>query len=92
MIRIAFTFCIGVVLTGCYTSDIPNFERMSYQELADYNNGKPISQMIVCEENTSTFSRVRKRRCMTVQAAYGGVEAAGQAGVLHQIPGYARGE
>ncbi len=92
MIRAIITFCFSIVLVGCYASDIPNFERMSFEELAAYNNGKPISQMIVCEEGTNTFSRVRKRRCLTVQAMYGGVQQAGAAGVLHQIPGYARSE
>lgn len=36
-----------LTLFGCTYSDI-NFEAMSAAELAEYNKGKPLAQMIVC--------------------------------------------
>ena len=75
--------------TACVdTSGIPNFERMSEQELAAYNSGRPIGQMIVCGEDDRAFSRVRRRRCMTVEQMYGSADQARQLDVLGTIPGY----
>jgi len=44
--------------------------------------------MIVCDDENRSFSRVRRRRCMTVEARYGSREQIGQLGVLNSIPGY----
>lgn len=79
-------------LLGCEVSDVPRFESMSEVELADYNRGRNIGQMIVCSEDTRSFSRVRRRRCMTVEAMYGSAQQASQLGVLQNIPGYAQTE
>ena len=81
-----------LVLAACESSGVPNFERMNEAELAAWNQGKPIHQMIVCSENTRSFSRVRRRRCMTVEAAYGSAQQAMQLGVLNTIPGYSQTE
>jgi len=79
----------GMTLAGCVdVRDMPNFERMSRQELAEYNSGRPISQMIVCGEDERSFSRVRRRRCMTVEQMYGSAEQARQLDVLGTVPGY----
>jgi hypothetical protein len=43
------------------TAGEPKFETMSRDELAAYNEGKPISQMIVCGDDERSFSRVRWR-------------------------------
>ncbi len=76
-------------LAACQVDDgIPRFERMSIDELAAYNEGKPLSQMIVCGEDDRAFSRVRRRTCATVEAMYGSAAQAGQLGVLNSIPGY----
>lgn len=62
----------GLLLASCAVDDgIPDFERMSDEELAAYNKGRNLSQMIVCNEDTSTMSRVRRKRCATIEAMYG---------------------
>lgn len=90
MNKALLTTAISFFLVACNVSDIPNFERMNEDELASYNNGKPISQMIVCSDEDRSFSRVRRRRCMTVEAMYGSEREASQLGVLNSIPGYAQ--
>ncbi len=90
MNKLLFTTTISFFLVACNVSDIPNFERMDEEQLAAYNNGKPLSQMIVCSEENRSFSRVRRRRCMTVEAMYGSAQQAAQLGVLNNIPGYAQ--
>ena len=78
-----------VLATGCQVDDgIPRFERMSHEELAAYNQGKPLSQMIVCMDDDRSFSRVRRRSCATVEAMYGSTQQADQLGVLNSVPGY----
>ena len=78
-------------LSACVSTDgMPNFERMSEAELAAYNQGKPVSQMIVCGDDERNFSRVRRRICMTVNAMYGSVENASQLNVLNSVPGYSQ--
>jgi uncharacterized lipoprotein YajG len=81
-----------LTLAACQTSDIPDFERMNEAELAIYNQGRPVSQMIVCTDDSRSFSRVRRRRCMTVEAAYGSAAQAQQLGVLNNIPGFGNAE
>ena len=78
--------CLG--LMSCEASTVPRFESMSFEELAEYNKGRNISQMIVCAEDERAFSRVRRRRCMTVEAMYGSAQAAGELNALNSIPGY----
>lgn len=77
-------------LVGCTSTDdgIPRFERMSEQELAEYNRGRNLSQMIVCMEDDRSFSRVRRRVCATVEQMYGSAQQASQLGVLNSVPGY----
>lgn len=88
------TLCTAMLLlSSCEVDDgIPRFERMSIDELAAYNQGKPLSQMIVCGEDERAFSRVRRRTCATVEAMYGSEAQASQLGVLNVIPGYYNGE
>ena len=83
---------ICLSLVACEASTVPRFESMSFEELAEYNSGRNISQMIVCGEDQRAFRRVRRRRCMTVEAMYGSAQQASQLGVLHNVPGYARTE
>lgn len=73
---ISLTF-VAVMITSCVEAG-PNFERMTAPELAAYNENKPVSQMIVCAEDDRTFSRVRRRRCATVEQMYGSEAQAGQ--------------
>ena len=62
----------GLLLASCAVDDgMPDFERMSDEELAAYNKGRNLSQMIVCNEDTSTMSRVRRQRCAPIEAMYG---------------------
>ncbi len=86
--RLITFFLMAMALIACEVDTTPRFERMSFEELADYNRGKPLSQMIVCDDDNRSFSRVRRRRCMTVEARYGSQEQIGQLGVLNSIPGY----
>ena len=86
--RLITFLLIAMALVACEVDTTPRFERMSFEELADYNRGKPLSQMIVCDDENRSFSRVRRRRCMTVEARYGSREQIGQLGVLNSIPGY----
>lgn len=75
---------ICVSLGACSTYDDINFEAMNEGELLQYNRGRPLGQMIVCsDEQQRTMSRVRRRRCATVEQMYGSVEQAEKLGVLH---------
>ena len=75
-----------LTMAACVEPGI-NFERMSETELAAYNAGRNIAQMIVCSENSRSFSRVRRRRCMTVEQMYGSAQQADQLGVLNSVHG-----
>lgn len=86
--RLITFFLMAMALVACEVDTTPRFERMSFEELAEYNRGKPLSQMIVCDDENRSFSRVRRRSCMTVEARYGSQEQIGQLGVLNSIPGY----
>ena len=86
--RLITFFFMAMALAACEVDTTPRFERMSFVELAEYNRGKPLSQMIVCDDENRSFSRVRRRSCMTVEARYGSQEQIGQLGVLNSIPGY----
>jgi hypothetical protein len=78
-----------LVLASCVVDDgMPNFEKMTESELAAYNQGRNIEQMIVCSEDTTTTSRVRRRRCATVLAMYGTAAQAEQLGVLSSGVGF----
>jgi len=80
---------ITLMLAACVdTRGMPNFERMSEAELAEYNRERPLAQMIVCAEDSRAFSRVRRRQCMTVEQMYGSADQASQLDVLNAIPGY----
>jgi hypothetical protein len=75
---------LGAALASCAVDDgMPNFERMSAEELAAYNDGRNLSQMIICQEATSTTSRVRRKRCATAEAMYGIGITAEQLNVLN---------
>ncbi len=81
-------FILSAVLASCAIDDgIPNFERMSVEELAAYNEGRNLSQMIVCQEATTTTSRVRRKRCATVEALYGTAITAQQLNILNSGAG-----
>lgn len=74
------------LLSSCIEAG-PNFERMTEAELAAYNSNRNLAQMIVCSEASREFSRVRRRRCATVEQMYGSVEQAEQLGVLNATTG-----
>ena len=68
---------LGMLLASCVSTEGDvNFERMSEEELATYNATQPIRQMIVCADEDRSLSRVRRRRCMTVEQAYGSARCA----------------
>lgn len=76
-----------LILGACTYSDV-NFETMSSLELAEYNRSQPLGQMIVCSDENRSFSRVRRRSCMTVEKMYGSAEQATQLGVLNAVQGF----
>jgi hypothetical protein len=82
-------FVITVLITNsCAIDDgIPNFERMSDTELAAYNEDRNLGQMIICVEDKTTLSRIRRKRCATVEALYGSAAQAQQLGVLNTAGG-----
>ena len=80
------TAIICLITASCLKPAI-NFKSMSEAELAAYNAGRNIAQMIVCSENSRSFSRVRRRRCMTVEQMYGSVQQAEKLGVLNSVRG-----
>lgn len=81
----------SMILTSCVSTEGDvNFERMSEEELAAYNATQPIRQMIVCINEDRSLSRVRRRRCMTDEQAYGSAQQAQQLGVLNTVPGYSQ--
>ncbi|MCY4264217.1 MAG: hypothetical protein OXE78_05120 [Gammaproteobacteria bacterium] len=84
-------FCLGL-LSGCETSTVPKFEHMTLEELAEYNKSRNLAQMIVCSDENRSFSRVRRRRCMTVEAMYGSDVQLSQLQLLNNIPGLGTGE
>ena len=84
-----FQITACLILSGFSYSDI-NFEAMNEGELLEYNRGRPVSQMIVCAEESRSFSRVRRRHCATVEKMYGSVAQAQQLNVLHSVPGYSQ--
>ena len=86
MKMLLLTAIICLIMASCVEPDI-NFERMSEAELAAYNSGRSIAQMIVCTEENRSFSRVRRRRCVTVEQMYGSVDQAAQLGVLNSVQG-----
>lgn len=92
MSRILLLIAALITITACEVNDLPDFERMNEAELAQYNQGRPVSQMIVCTDDSRSFSRVRRRRCMTVEAAYGSAQQAQQLGVMNTIPGFGNSE
>ncbi len=86
MKMLLFAAITCLIMASCVEPGI-NFERMSEAELAAYNSGRNIAQMIVCTEDNRAFSRVRRRRCVTVEQMYGSVQQADQLGVLNQVQG-----
>jgi len=82
-VRVIFLVSALLVLAGCQVDDgVPNFERMSAEELAAYNQSQPLLQKIVCLDDDRSFSRVRRRICATVEAVYGSAVQADQISVL----------
>jgi len=82
-------FLLAFILASCVdTRGMPNFERISEAELAEYNRERPLAQMIVCSDEQRSFSRVRRRHCMTVEQMYGSADQASQLDVLHTVPGF----
>jgi len=60
--RLITFFLMAMALIACEVDTTPRFERMSFEELADYNRGKPLSQMIVCDDWRITTGASRSVR------------------------------
>ncbi|MFT5113416.1 MAG: hypothetical protein ACI8XU_000664 [Kiritimatiellia bacterium] len=61
-------------------------------ELAAYNRAQPITQMIVCSEDSRSFTRIRQRRCVAVEKMYRPVDQARELGVLNSVRGIGTAE
>lgn len=86
--KIGFLAITVMITNSCIVDDgIPNFERMSEKELAIYNEDRNLGQMIICLEDKTTMSRIRRKRCATVEALYGSAAQAQQLGVLNTAGG-----
>ena len=53
--RLITFFLMGVALIACEVDTTPRFERMSFEELAEYNRGKSLAQMIVCDDENQSL-------------------------------------
>jgi len=85
--KISILGLICLSISACASYEGNNFESMSEAELAEYNQGRPLSQMIVCaDDQQRTMSRVRRRQCATVERMYGSVEQAEALGVINSAP------
>jgi hypothetical protein len=88
ILTLALLSPLALFLTSCVdVRDMPNFERMSEAELAEYNRERPLAQMIVCSDEDRSFSRVRRRRCATVEQMYGSADQLDQLDVLNMPAG-----
>ena len=52
--------------TACQSQPL-SFASMSEEELYAYNLDKPVLQQVVCVEEKTTSSYIRKRRCQSLQ-------------------------
>jgi hypothetical protein len=60
-------FSLALIACG---SIPPNFANMSEEELHAYNLQQPLMQQVICLEEQTTSSYIRKRRCNTLQQLY----------------------
>jgi len=87
MIRFCLVMIASFSLAACTSTDgVPNFANMNEQELAEYNSSRPLDQMIVCNDENRSFSRVRRRSCGTVEEKYGSANQAEQLSILNTAP------
>lgn len=56
----------AVVFTACQNQPM-SFAAMSEQELYAYNLDKPVLDQVVCVEEKTTSSYIRKRRCESLR-------------------------
>lgn len=57
---------VPVAIVGCGNLP-PTFGSMSEEELYAYNSTQPLMKRVLCREERTTSSYIRKRRCYTVQ-------------------------
>lgn len=66
LFRIASILLVILGATAC--GNLPtSFVTMSEEELYAYNITQPVLKRVLCREETTTSSYIRKRRCYTVQ-------------------------
>ncbi|MCI5105900.1 MAG: hypothetical protein MRY76_04245 [Pseudomonadales bacterium] len=68
-IRLLAIAGMSLVLLAC-GSIPPNFSSMSEEELHAWNLQQPLMQQVICLEEQTTSSYIRKRRCNTLQQLY----------------------
>lgn len=66
LLSIAIT---GLLLAACGNLP-PNFATMSEEELHAYNLQQPLMNQVICMEEQTTSSYIRKRRCRTLMQIY----------------------
>lgn len=57
---------MALLTAGCATNTL-NFATMSEEELYAYNLDQPLMKRVLCREERTTSSFIRKRRCATVE-------------------------
>lgn len=59
---------ISLFLSGSGCQNVqPSFVNMSEDEILAYNQSKPYLQRILCVQETTTSSYIRKRKCLTYE-------------------------
>lgn len=61
------SLAVITLFTASCATDTINFATMSEEELFAYNLDQPIMKRVLCREERSTSSFIRKRRCATVE-------------------------
>lgn len=63
------TLILSIVVGGlaaCQSQPL-SFASMSEEELFAYNSEKPLLQQVICVEEQTTSSYIRKRRCQSIE-------------------------
>lgn len=68
----------AATLVACNTSTVPDFKRMTEQELMAYNASVPFEDQVFCETAAHTASRIPRRSCITVRDIMAGVTHIGR--------------
>jgi hypothetical protein len=66
MSRLFFVVLVCLTASSCGSPGI-NYNNMTDEEIAVYNQTVPLMDSVVCTESGNTSSRLKRRRCRTVE-------------------------